>query len=232
MNLDEAVIARIKKQGLNFEVLVDCEKALDFKKGKANLDDVLASGEQIFKDVKKAEHVKEGDLKRIFNTADARKIAGIIIKEGEVQLTAEYKNKLREEKRKQIISLISRNAVNPKTNLPHPPQRIENAMNEAKIRVDEFKSAEEQVSLVVEKIREILPISYEIREILISVPAQYSGRSYGTIKNYAKIINEVWGNDGSLNITIEIPAGLQSKLFDELNNMTHGHVEATIKENK
>ena len=34
--------------------------------------------------------------------------------------------------------MIHRNAVDPKTGLPHPPQRIESAMEEAKIHVDEI----------------------------------------------------------------------------------------------
>ena len=232
MNIDDAVIARIKKQNQNFEILVDCEKALAFRRNEVNLDDVLVSGDYIFKDVRKAEHANEHDLMKIFQTKDHKKIATIIIKEGEVQLTSEYKAKLREEKRKKIINLISRNAVDPKTNIPHPPQRIENAMNEVKVKIDEFKNAEEQVNAIVDKIRTVIPISYEIREIELLMPATYSGRAYGTIKMLAKIIHENWMNDGSLKVLVEVPAGLQSKLFDELNSLTHGHFESNIKEKK
>ena len=80
------------------------------------------------------------------------------IKNGEIQLTTEYKNKLRDQKRKQIVNLISRNAVDPSNNLPHPPQRIENALNEAKVKIDEFHTAEEPLGTV--KGKKITPQKY------------------------------------------------------------------------
>ena len=159
VNVDKAVIARLKKGENNFEILVDCENALDFRRGKeVSLDDVLAT-DDIFKDVKKGE--KASDLEKSFGTEDVRKISEKIIKEGEVQLTAEYKSKIREEKKRRIVSLIARGCINPDTNTPHPPQRIENALEEAKVKIDEFKSAEEQVDVIIKQLRPIIPISVE-----------------------------------------------------------------------
>jgi ribosome maturation protein SDO1 len=224
-NIEDAVIARLKKQGHTFEVLVDCEKALAFRSGKSSLDDALVTTE-IFKDVKKGEHAPENIMKNIFNTDDKKKIAEIIIKQGEIQLTTEYKHKLREEKRKQIISLISRNAIDPKTNLPHPPQRIENALEEAKVKIDEFKSAEEQVPEIIKKISAIIPISYEIKQFRLGIPPEVAGRSYPLLKHYATIKKEDWLSDGTLLVDIEAPAGLMSKLFDELNKLAHGRIES------
>ena len=58
VDVDKAVIAKIKKKGETFEVLVDCDKALDFKEGKATLDEALAT-EEVFKDSKKGLHASE-----------------------------------------------------------------------------------------------------------------------------------------------------------------------------
>jgi len=132
VDVNKAVVAKYKKEGLDFEILVDCDKALEFREGKAQLDDVIATN-KIFKDVRKGLHASEHDLKRIFKTEDNRKIIEEIIRHGEIQLTAEYRNKLREEKRKAIINIIHRNSINPQNNLPHPPDRIERALEEAKI---------------------------------------------------------------------------------------------------
>ena len=52
---------------------------------------------------------------------------------------------MQEEKRKQVIAKIAREGINPQNGLPHPAMRIENAMNEAKVKVDAFKSVDEQV---------------------------------------------------------------------------------------
>ena len=144
VDVDKAVVAKLKKQGKDFEILVDCDKALEFKEGKSVLIDDVIAVDHVFKDVKKGEKASEHDLQSLFKTTDAREISKIIVKEGVIQLTREHLARAREEKRKQVITLIHRNAVDPKTGIPHPPQRIEAAMEEAKVRIDENKKAEDQ----------------------------------------------------------------------------------------
>ena len=126
----------------------------------------------MFKDVKKGEHVSESDLNEEFKTTNFKEIVTIILKNGEVQLTTEYKNKLREQKRKNIITLIAQNSVDPKTNLPHPPQRIDNALQEAKVNINEFKDADEQIKDIVRQLTQILPIKYEIKLLNLKIPAE------------------------------------------------------------
>ena len=227
VDVDKAVIARLRKEGNVFEILVDCDAALEMKKGKSiGIDDVVATDE-IFKDVKKGDKASTSELQKIFGSDDVRKIAEIIVREGEVQLTSKHRAQDREEKKKRIINIIHRNAVDSKTGLPHPPQRIENAMEEAGVHVDENKSAEVQVEEVLKKIRVVIPIKFERREIAVRVPAQYAGQSYGTLKKY-KLIKDEWQNDGSLLAVVEIPAGVQDEFFDELNKISHGEVESKI----
>ena len=198
-----------------------------FKESKASIDDALVTFD-IFTDVKKGEHASEHILEDVFGTLDKRKIAEEIIKKGVVQVTAEYKNKLREELRKQIVNLIASRGVDPRSGLPHPPQRVESAMEEAKVGINETKTAEEQVNNIVIKLRPILPIRFEVREIAIKIPAQYTGKAYGVLKGFGKILKEDWLNDGTLAVVIEIPAGAQDDLFDQLNGLTHGDIETEI----
>ena len=75
--------------------------------------------------------------------------ASEIITKGEVQLTTEQRRKLAEDKKLQIANTISRQGLDPKTKLPHPVSRILNAMKEAKVNIDPFKSAKDQVSGIV-----------------------------------------------------------------------------------
>jgi len=49
--------------------------------------------------------------------------------------------------------------IDPKTGLPHPPQRILNAMDEAHVHMDPFRRAPDQVAGVLETVQEILHIS-------------------------------------------------------------------------
>ena len=227
IDINKAVIARLKKGGENFEVLVDCDKAIEFKSGNVELEDALAS-DKVYKDAKKVERAPEKEMYKLFDTEDNKEIIALILKKGEIQLTVEHKNRLREEKRKKIINLIHRNAVDSKTGLPHPPNRIEKAITEARVNVDEFKSAEAQIENVLEKIRGILPIKFVVKEVEIMIPAKFSSSSYGVVKQFGKILNEKWGNDGSLILVVEIPGGLQDEFFDKLNNLTHGEVESKV----
>ena len=192
INTDDAIVAKLKIGANVFEILVDCEKALEMKKGKnIDLDDIVVTYD-IFKDVKKGEHAS--DLLKFFKTENKKEIVKKIIMEGEVQLTSEYKRKLRDEKKKQIINNIYRNAVDPNTNLPHPPQRIEMALNEAKVNIDEFKPVEEQLKNILPKLRIILPLKYEMREIAVKIPPAYAGKCYTVLKQYGKLLKDEWQN--------------------------------------
>jgi len=225
INLDDAVIARLKKGVEEFEVLVDCDKAIAFRSGKLrDIKEVLAA-EYIYKDAHKGLHASEHEMEKFFDTRDILKVAEIIIKEGTIQLTKDYRNKLREEKKKRIIDLIRLNAVDSKTGLPHPLIRIQNAMEEVRINIDEFKSAEDQLQDVVSKLSEIIPIKFELKKYEIIVPAKYAGSSYSILKRHGKFINETWGNDGSLRVVMEIPPGMVEEFFDSLNKLTHGEVQ-------
>lgn len=229
--IDKAVIARLKTGGQTFEILVDCDKAIDFRAGKCSLDDALVTND-IFKDVKQGEKAPENEMKKLFKTEDNRKVAEEIIKKGEIQLTIEHRNKLREEKRKKIIEIIHRNAIDSKTGIPHPAQRIELAMDQARVHIDEFKKAEEQVQDILEKLRPIIPIRFEVWEMAIKIPAKYAAQSYRVLKSYGTMKKDEWQNDGSLVAVIEIPAGMSEEFENELNKLTKGENETKILNKK
>jgi ribosome maturation protein SDO1 len=228
INIEDAVTAKLNIQGMNFEVLVDCEKAIWLKQGQnIDLDEAVVTFD-VFKDVKKGERANEHEIKKLFGTTNKNEVIKKIIKEGEVQLTKEYRDKLREEKRKNIINLIHKYSINPVNNLPHPPNRIEAALEEARIKIDEFKKPEEQVKEIIGKINKYLPIRYEIREIQLRIPAKFAGKTYSVLKQFGTLLKDEWQNDGSLLAVLEIPAGLTTDLFDKLNSLTHGEVESKI----
>jgi len=228
VNVDKTVIAKLRREGKNFEILVDPEKALELKKGKnVDLNDVVATDE-IFYDARKGTKASEHELKKIFNIEDKSEICRIIIMDGNVPQTSDMMKKEVELRRKQIVQIIHRSAVDPKSGRPHPTQRIENAMNEAKVRIDVNKPAEQQAHDVVKQLVSNLPIKFEIREVNVRIPSQYAGKSYSTIKQFGKVIQENWESNGTLNITIELPAGLQEDFELALNSLAKGTVEMKI----
>ena len=233
MDIGKAVIARLRKEGKNFEILVDGDKAIAFNEENSpvKLEDVLVTND-IFSDVKKGEHASETDFQKLFKTSNKKEISRIIIKEGEIQITTEHQNKIREEKRKRIVDIIHRNAIDSQTGLRHPALRIENAMKEARININYSKSAESQVQDVLKLLRPLLPIKFEIRELSIKIQPQHLGGAFHIMKSYGKLLQEDYMNDGSLNAVVEIPAGMQEELIDKLNSLTHGEAVVDVIKKK
>ena len=227
VRVDDAVIARLEKFGHKYEILVDPNFALDIKHGKEVPMDQLLAIDRVFKDAKAGEEQSPETLKKSFQTEDIGVIAKKIILDGEVHLTTEQKRAMIEKKRLEIVNLISRNTLNPQTKAPHPVQRIELCMEQAKIHIDPFKSIDEQVNEIVAEIRKIIPISMEKVDFAIKVPAQYAGKCASIIHRY-EIKKEGWLNDGSLVAEFVLPAGAKQDMMNDLNSATHGEVIVKI----
>jgi len=229
-DINKASKVKLNRKGKDFIILVDPNKALEFKKGK--LKDIREAlvADTIFKDVAKAEKASEHDMQNLFKTEDIYQVAEIILKQGKLELTTGQKNKEREELKKRITSIIARNAVDPRTGLPHPLQRIESAMEEAKVNIQEGKEAEEQVNDIVSQLAPVLPIKFEKRRIEIIIPSSFAGQSFRILKNYSDVIKNEYLGDGSLRAVVEIAAGMQDEFFSELNKLCHGQVESKLLE--
>jgi ribosome maturation protein SDO1 len=224
----EYVIARIEKSGEKFEVLVKPEAVQKIRDGKeVDLLKELAIDE-IFKDAHKGSKASEEKMMEFFGTAEPLAVAKQIIQRGEIQLTTEQRRQMLEAKRKQVVQYIAANAINPQTGAPHPPQRIENAMEEAKVHIDPFKPVEEQVKDVLDALRPLLPIRFEKVRIAVKLSAEDSAKAYGDIKGYGTILKEEWSPTGAWLGVVEMPAGLQTDFLERLNAKTRGNVETRI----
>ena len=223
------VIAKYSVNGEEFEIFVDADLAYEYITGKRSDPLSVLEVDEIFKDANKGERQSKEKIEKAFNTTDLAKIVAIILKNGNVPVTTEQRNKLLEEKKKQIIAIISRNSIDPRTNAPLPMQRVENAMEQAKVSIDPFKSASDQVDQIVKKISMIIPIKFAVAKVEVTVPASYASRVYSLLKQYG-LKSEKWLNDGSLLAIVEFPAGLQSEFYDKLNSLAQGNAETKLLE--
>jgi ribosome maturation protein SDO1 len=225
---EKYTIARMTKDNEHFEVLVKPQKALDFRMGKiAAITEVLAA-ETIFLDANKGTKPSEESLRKAFGTTESLEIAHTILTKGTLQLTTEQRRKMIEDKRKQIVDFISRQTVDPRTNLPHPPTRIENAMEQVRYSVDPFKPVEEQAKDIIKLLRTILPLKMEQITVGVTIPAEYSARAYGAIKGFGAIKREEWRANGSWYGVLEMPAGVYAPFINKLGEITKGTGEAKI----
>ncbi len=213
------IIARIKIKGKHYEILVDADKALQLKQGKpVSIENTLAI-DKIFSDYKKGLNVSASDLQTAFDTSDIKTIAEKIIKSGEIQIPKEYKDKERENKKKQIVDFLSRYAIDPRTEKPHTAERISAAIEQAGISIDN-KPVEQQISGALVKLKVILPIKIQTKKLKLRIPAEHTGRVYGLLQDYKE--SENWLANGDLECTINLPVGLQDDFYDKLNGITHG----------
>lgn len=222
VSLEKAVIARIKKGGENFEVLVDPYLARDLKEGKKVDFDELVAVEEVFHDAKKGSRASLEDLEKTFQTRDLREIIRRIVVEGDVQITSEQRKEMLEQKRRQIIEYIRRNAIDPRTKAPHTYERIEAAMDQAKVHIDIFKPAEIQAREIVKAIKSILPLKFEEMDVAIKIPPEHTGKAISSLYNFGTILKEEWQGDGSWICVIRIPAGMYGELMDLLGKVAKG----------
>ena len=220
--------ARMTYDGEHFEILIQPDNALSFKMGrKVEVSQILVADE-IYSDASKGLRVSSDKLLKYFHTSDVLQVAETILKKGEIQITAELRRKLIDDKKKQIVSLIARNFVDPRTGLPHPPIRIEQALQEIRLSIEPFKDAEEQTKIAVDQLRTVLPLKSERLKLLIRILPQFAPQATGVLKNYGEIQKEEWGADGTLTALLEVPAGVHAPLVERLGSVTKGSAQVSI----
>ena len=228
VNLDDAIVARLETHGETFEILLDPSAMNLLKAGKEiDLLEYLAV-EDVFNNARKGTRPAEDKIREAFGTSDVKEIAERIIAKGEVQITAEQRKEMLQAKKQQVITYIAANAINPQTKLPHPPMRIEMALEEAKFHADPFKSVDRQVEEAMKLLRPLLPIKFEKTKVAIKMKGDDYGKCYDDLIHFGLVEKEDWQSDGSWIGIIEIPAGLIDELKLKIGNKTKG--SATFKE--
>ncbi len=225
MDSEDAI--RVEYNGdRELEILVKPDEAFAYKRGEVDDFDRVLFVQEIFTDARAAERASVEDVEDEFGTRNIVEAAEQVFDQGRMELTTEQRNQLREEKWRQVVNKIARRAMNPQTNSPHPPKRIENAMEEAGVQIDPMEPAEQQISETVDMIRPKIPISLEEKEIAVRIPNKYAGKCYGVLKQHAEVLSEEWGDDAFM-AKIKLPAGVQTELMSELESITSGNVEVT-----
>lgn len=232
VSLDDAVVARLARFGTTFEILVDPDGAENLygrwdEAEDKEVRDIMAV-DDIFVDWSEGERAKDEDLFKGFDTKDPILISRRILKEGDIQLTQDQRKKMLEQKHKRIITTLARETWNPQAKMPHPKERIERALLEAKFKVDPLRPVSEQVQQAFKALRPLLPIAFERIKVAIKIPAVHTGAAYGAMRSLGELLRDEWQNDGSWIGVIEIPAGAQGEVYDRLNGLTQGSVETKL----
>ncbi len=230
ISLDEAVTARLESHGERFEVLVDPDAALAVKRGEfeGDLEDVIAA-EDVFEDASSGDRPSENALEEAFGTTEPLQVIPEVIKQGEIQITADQRREMQEQKRRQLINQITRNAVNPQMDdAPHPPERIESALEETDFRVDPMEPVESQVDDALDALRPVIPIRFDTVTVAVQLPPDYAGSGQAQVREFGNLEREEWQSDGSWVGVLTFPAGMQNEFYDLANEVSSGEAETQI----
>ncbi len=226
--VDKVSVVKYSFEGEKFEILVKPDPALEFKLGKRKDISPILVSDEIYTDSGKGTRASSEKLLKAFKTEDSIAIAEKILQKGDLNLTTDQRRKMTAEKRKQIVNFISKTYVDPKSHLPHPPIRIERAMEDGRISIDPHKNAEEQVKDIVEKLRSIIPLKSENLVLEIIVPAQFAAQSFSVLKSNGTLQKEEWQSNGSLKAILEIPAAARPNVIDRLGSITKGTASVEV----
>jgi ribosome maturation protein SDO1 len=227
--VDKFTIVRLSAGNEKFEILVKPDPALEYKLGKKmDISNIMISDE-IYSDANKGTRSSTEKLMKQFKTTDQLEIAKQIMAKGDLNMNTDQRRKMIEEKKRQIVEYINKNFVDPKTHMPHPVSRINTVLDEARLAIDPFKRLDDQIKNIIEPLRKVLPLKSEILELNVTVPAQFSGQSFSVFKNIGEIKSEQWLSDGSLQVVLNLNAGMKSSFLDRIGTATKGSAQVTEK---
>jgi ribosome maturation protein SDO1 len=91
-----------------------------------------------------------------FNSTNLEEVALKIIKSGEIVLPTDFVHKQQDQKYKQVVDFLVKNAVSPQ-GVPYTPDRIMTALKEASVHVKN-EPIDKQIGDILGQLQKILPI--------------------------------------------------------------------------
>ena len=99
----EYTLVRHQHEGEKFEILVDPDKGLAYKRGEISEVANVLMIDTIFKDANKGEKASAEKLELVYGTSDPLEVAKLIFEKGVFQLTSKQRKEMMDQKLKQIM---------------------------------------------------------------------------------------------------------------------------------
>ena len=212
-------IAKLRSGKLFFETMVDLDNAMKLRKGDdVSIGDVIRDN-AVYTNLGKGMKAGSAELEQAFGTSEFEKVVEQIVKKGIIEVSQEFRDEALEARRKQVVDFLVRNAIDGQTGRPFTPDTLQNALKDAGVKI-ENKNVENQITRIVDSLKQVIPIKIETKKLKVIVPAMHTGKAYGLLTEYKE--KEEWLSNGDLQITLNIPVGIQMEFYDKLNSVTHG----------
>jgi len=220
-------LVRYQKGKKKFEIMTKQGAVTKFKEGKLGFNNVCSTT-TIFTNSKKGEQAKESDLMEVFETTNEEEVCKLIIKMGTLQLTAKEREAKVQQKRQQILHHIHSNWEDPKSKLPHPMLRLENAFKASKCKVDVEGDVMKQAEDAVKKMQGELFFA-KISQIqgTLTLATKYMGVVEGMIRRFTTV-NKVDYAGSSVVYQFECSRGNLEKFQGALFKPTDGNYKLIL----
>lgn len=229
VSLDDAVLARFEYGGKRFEILIDPTLVETFRDNpeSVELDEILATDE-VWIDARGGERPTSEQLVNAFGSDELFVCVHKILTKGSIQLTTDQRKKRVSDMRVAIIHRISSTAIDPRSKMPHPPSRIETALDECRYSIDPFLSIDRQVNDAIKLMRPLIPLKFATARLAFRIP----GVEYGSVQSILRelMIKEEWLPNGDWACVVEVPAGSKIDLMGDIAKRSNGSQVKIIDE--
>jgi ribosome maturation protein SDO1 len=221
VSLDDAVLARYEYGGKRYEILIDPTLVDAYRTDAESVDlDHLLATDEIWHDARAGERPTSDDLHSAFGTDNLDDCVSKIMNQGSIQLTTAQRKKRIISMRTAIIHRISSTAIDPRTKMPHPPSRIENALEESRYSIDPFLSIDRQVNDAIKVMRPLIPLKFATARLAFRIP----GVEYGAVQSILRelVVKDEWLANGDWACVVDVPAGSKIDLMGEIAKRSKG----------
>lgn len=225
---EKATLARLDVRENHFEVLVDPQRALDYKLKRAQWTDKIMKFDDVFRDYKKGERASRDSLLKAFSTDDPHKICKVILDDGELQVPSHMRRKLLEEKKKSIMVLISRVSIDPQTNTPIPLLRVEQAFDKMSMPVDPSKEAVDQLKPILKEMKRMLPIKVKEASIEAEFPLDLMGHVRGYLESVGETVIQPRRKGDLMEMTVKVPEAIRTDVAQKMAKRFGEKVKVTL----
>lgn len=221
VSLDDAVLARYEHGGKRYEILIDPQLVDSYRNDpeSVELDDFLATDE-VWLDARGGERPTSDQLVSAFGSENIEECVLKIMEKGTIQLTTVQRKQRVVAMKAAIIHKIASTAIDPRSQMPHPPSRIETALEESRYSVDPFLSIDRQVTDAIKVMRPLIPLKFATARLAFRIP----GVEYGSVQGLLRelVIKEEWLQNGDWACVVEVPAGSKIDLMGDVAKRSTG----------
>ncbi|ETO25407.1 putative RNA-associated protein [Reticulomyxa filosa] len=188
----KAQLVRFQQGKLKFEILTKPGTVLKYREGKLGWDKVLMA-DAIFTNSSRGDLASGKDLEDAFGTSNIEECCKKIVEQGELQVSAQERKDEIEAKKHEVIQHIFKNYMDPKTKLPHPPERVEACMKDCHIKIDGKKDAKKQAEDAVKAMSSKLPFTRQVAmTVRLFIKHSYVGQCNNIIHAAGNVLEQDW----------------------------------------